>query len=279
MSDTKPFYAEMSFLKFLLPGGRVMVLALLFAIIYTGFAIWWDDQLFPVKKLTEATSGLFSSAAMGILLVFRINSAYDRWWEGRKLWGQLVNDSRNLSIKINQLLAPEDHCRQRIAQLLMQYPGILRDHLRELLKVKAREDGSTLHNPLQTASAIYQNLIELKRDGRIDGFELLQLDPHARGLMDICGGCERIIRSPISGSFKLLIWAALVLYLILLPWMLVPVFDLWSPLLVFLSAYFVLAIELLAEDIERPFGLSPNDIPLDAICTNIRQSVQEIFEQ
>ena len=282
MSDHKIFYAELSILKFVLPGGRSMVHLLLVLLAYTAFVIWWDDSLFPTQKLTEYDSGLFSTAAMGILLVFRINSAYDRWWEGRKLWGQLVNDIRNFSLKINQLLASDN---ARLAQLndsLMLFPGSLRDHLREIVQIKngagrSGNSDSSCHNPLQCASSIFKNLIELKREGCIDGFELLQIDLHARALMDICGGCERIVKSPISGSFKLLIWAGIMLYLGFLPWVLVPVFDLWSLLLVFISAYFVLGLEMLAEDIERPFGLSPNDLPLDSICVTIEKSVQEVM--
>lgn len=282
MSDGRKFYAEMSFWEFLLPGGKVMVLILLLLLAYTVFAIWWDDQLFPTRKFTEFSSVLFTSAAMGILLVFRINSAYDRWWESRKLWGQLVNDIRNLSIKVKQLLPGDNPHRKCIANLLMQFPRVLRDHLRGELKIKSIDKSvlqmdSSGHIPMQCAQAIYQNLIELKKKGQIDGFELLQIDPHALALMDICGACERILKSPISGSFKLMIWAGISLYLSLLPWLLVPAFDLWSLLLVLISAYFVLGIELLAEDIERPFGLSPNDIPLDTICTTISESVQAVF--
>lgn len=280
MTEEKKFYREVSFLKFLLPGGRVMVLIMLVLFLYTCFALWWDEQLFPAKKLTEVTSGLFSSAAMGLLLVFRINSAYDRWWEGRKLWGQLVNDMRNMCIKLKCFLPAEEPRFQKIIALLSQFPQILRDHLRERMDARGRrKEGTEAHKPLQCSREIYENLVELKKGGQLDGFAMLQIDSHAHGLMDICGACERIIKSPISGSFKLMIWACISLYLLMLPWLLIPVFDLWAFLLVLISAYFVLGIELLAEDIERPFGLSPNDIPLEAICATIEQSLQEIFAE
>lgn len=220
---------------------------------------------------------------MGLLMVFRTNSAYDRWWEARKLWGQLVNEIRNFSIKLRTLLPTDEPRRKKIAHLLMQFPQVLRDHLRGKLRIKSIDRGSAEivslgHIPMQYAQAVYQNVIELKREGRIDGYELLQLDPHARSLMDICGACERILRSPIAGSYKLMIWTGIFSYLGALPWMLVPIVDVWSLGLVAASAYFVLGIELLAEDIERPFGTSPNDLPLDAVCATIRESVQSALD-
>ncbi len=266
--------------KFLLPGGHFFARILCLVLIYTAFVIWWDDHLFPTKKFTEINTMLYSSAIMGILLVFRTNSAYDRWWEARKLWGQLVNDSRNLSIKLKSILPDGNaRCRQ-IAALLIEFPQVLRDHLRGKMKINVNKNATADpcdHVPLRTAQSIYEHLAELKREGTIDGFELLQVDAHARALMDICGACERIVNSPIAGSYKFMIWAGVIVYLGLVPWLLVPVFDMWSILLVLASAYFVLGIEILAEEIERPFGLTPNDLPLDSICSTISDSVKFTF--
>lgn len=275
-------YKDLVSWKYILPASRLFATILLINVVYTCFVIWWDDHLFPTKKFTEITSVMYSSAAMGLLLVFRTNSAYERWWEARKLWGQLVNDIRNLSIKTKQYVPQHDPRRNQIALFLIQYPQVLRDHLRGHLKVKAIEkDGAEIvsfgHVPMQVADTIYRRIAEWYKEGVIDGFTMMQMDVHARAMMDICGSCERILKSPIAGSYKFMIWAGITIYLALLPWLLVPIFDTFAILLVIISAYFVLGIEILAEEIERPFGLGANDLPLDAICLTIRDSVQSLL--
>ncbi|MBX9725233.1 MAG: hypothetical protein K2X81_27765, partial [Candidatus Obscuribacterales bacterium] len=213
--DPPKYYSEMMFWKFFLPGGRVHIATLFFILAYTAFVIYWDDHLFPAKKLSELGTVLYTSAAMGLLMVFRTNSAYDRWWEARKLWGQLVNEIRNFSLKLKFLLPDDDPRRKLIAHSLIQFPQVLCNHLREELRSEppidkgVAEIGSFRHIPLQYAQSVYQCLIEIKKEGTIDGFEFLHLDPHARSLMDICGSCERILRSPIAGSYKLMIWVGI----------------------------------------------------------------------
>jgi len=106
----------------------------------------------------------------------------------------------------------------------------------------------------------------------------LQLDTHAKALMDICGACERIVKSPISASYKLLLWFRLILNIGCLPWLLAPVFHWLVPLIVLVSGYFLFGLEMLAEEVERPFDDLPNDLPLDAICLTINTSMIEILE-
>ena len=281
MAEPKKYSGLLS-LKYILPTGRLFGTILIVNIVYTLFVIYWDDHLFPTRKFVEASSVTYATTAMGLLLVFRTNSAYERWWEARKLWGQLVNDIRNLSIKVKEYIPANDPRRQQIALFLIQFPQVLRDHLRGHLKVKGVDnDGAEIvsfgHVPMQVSDAIYRRLVEFQREGVMDGFTMMQMDIHAKAFMDICGSCERILKSPIAGSYKFMIWAAITIYLSVLPWLLVPVFDVWALLVVLVSAYFVLGIEILAEEIERPFGLGANDLPLDAICLTIRDSVQSML--
>lgn len=281
MAEPKKYHGLLSW-KYILPAGQIFGRVLLAVLAYTLFVIWWDEHLFPTKKLTEITSVLYSSAGMGLLLAFRTNSAYERWWEARKLWGQLVNDIRNLSIKTKQFVPIVDPRRNQMAGFFIQYPQVLRDHLRGHLKVKAIElDGAEItshgHVPMQVADTIYRRIADLHKEGVIDGFTMMQMDVHAKALMDICGSCERILKSPIAGSYKFMIWLGITIYLGLLPWLLVPNFGFLTVVLVIISAYFVLGIEILAEEVERPFGLGANDLPLDAICLTIRDSVQSLL--
>jgi ion channel-forming bestrophin family protein len=281
MAEPRKYVGLLSW-KYILPAGNLFSKILFCILAYTLFVIWWDEQLFAAKKFTEITSVLYSSAGMGLLLAFRTNSAYERWWEARKLWGQLVNDIRNLSIKVKQFVPVHDPRRNQIALFLIQYPQVLRDHLRGHLKVKSvEEDGAEItsfgHVPMQVADTIYRRIGDWHKEGVVDGFAMLQMDVHARALMDICGACERILKSPIAGSYKFMIWAGISIYLVILPWLVVPNFGFWAIPLVMISAYFVLGIEILAEEVERPFGLGANDLPLDAICLTIRDSVQSLL--
>lgn len=273
--------ARRNLLFYLAPGGLRFWLILVAACAYSSGVVWIDDHGFPAKKIMEADSALSVSVIMGVLLVFRTNSAYDRWWEGRKLWGQLTNDLRNLSIKAKEF-ARLDHseCSQ-LAALLIGFANSMRDHLRG--KIESNHIPESLcnrqtdkkHIPLAIAGIVVGKVRAWNRAGRLSDTDLLVLDSHVRALMDTCGGCERILKTPVSFSYKTLIWFGLILYFLVLPWILVPTCDEFTIHLVALSAYFTLGIEFLAEEVEEPFGTQANDLPLDSICQGIEASVQE----
>lgn len=264
--------------------GRFLLWKILFVIeLYTTLICWIDLHGLPASKIIEANAAISISAVLGLLLIFRNNSAYERWWEGRKLWGQLVNDSRNLAIKTRSYAGelPESE-RREFALLLIGFATALKDQLRgnrdpHMLSILSIPE-MTAHPPSAIALQIYERLKKWRNEGIIDQWEQLQLDTHARALMDICGANERILKSPIAGSYKLLLWLGLVLNATLVPWFIVPSFHWWSLLIMLISSYFVFGLELLAEEVERPFDKLPNDLPLEAICQTIDASVEETLE-
>lgn len=254
-----------------------------FIFIYTCAVCWFDDHYFPIKKYQEANEVIsVTGVVIGLLLAFRTNSAYDRWWEGRKLWGQLVNDLRNLALKLKVYLEADADRQFEVGQLLVAFPYALKSHLRGkepddwLIKLDP-EAAKVDHVPLHMSGTIYHSIFRVGEASGADVFELILVDSHVRSLMDICGACERILKSPIANSYKSLIWIWLILYLLVLPWLLVPSFDLWTIPLMFLGTYFVIALEFLAEEVEEPFGEDPNDLPLDSICETIERSVCQTF--
>lgn len=248
---------------------------------YATAVLWFDDHYFPKQKFLEATGIMTTtSVVIGLLLAFRTNSAYERWWEGRKLWGQLVNDLRNLSAKAAVFVDLDDSQREKFNQLLIAFPAALKEHLRGqnvdlvsfgLRSAQPAED----HLPFHISRLIFETIDSWRKETKIDGFLLLALDVHARSLMDICGACERIKSSPIASSYKAIIWIWLFLYFAVVPWLLVPIFDLWALPLIVIGAYFIIALELLAEEVEEPFGTSANDLPLDSVCQNIAASIAQ----
>jgi len=219
---------------------------------------------------------------LGVLLVFRTNTAYDRWWEGRKLWGQLVNDSRNLAIKVRALPKVDRTEKYRMARLLVNFARALKEHLREgirpaNLSIYRGMASNPTHVPAHVAGMIRETFTGWKAEGRIEGFDDLLLDPHARALLDICGACERIRKTPIARSYLLFIRQSIALYLLTLPWGLVDDWGYWCIPVSAIITYFLLGMELLAEEVEEPFGHGEDDLVLDEICQGIEATVMEIL--
>lgn len=217
---------------------------------------------------------------ISMLLVFRTNTSYDRWWEGRRLLGALTNISRNFAIKIKALrMSKEDN--EFFDYAIPKYAFALKEHLREkqyfgknslLIEV----DGGK-HIPNQVATSISSRIFDLQAAGKISQEQLIILNADVHQFTDICGGCERIKRTPIPYSYSAFIKKFLFIYVITLPfgW----VFSLGYfviPIVPFIL-YVLASLELIAEEIEDPFGLDANDLPVDEICNNIEKHVGEIL--
>ncbi len=227
--------------------------------------------------------------AISMLLVFRTNTAYDRWWEGRKLWGGLVNNSRNLAIKLASIL-PEDEVGQRtfFRKIIPAYAHALQTHLRSeatrtALFEKAIKKGhlqdidTEKHIPNQIAARMFRHINKLYKDNIIDGNQLIILNAELQSYTDICGACERIKNTPIPFSYSVFIKKFIFTYIVTLP--IGYVFNLGYyviPVVAFI--FFVLAsLELIAEEIEDPFGEDYNDVPTKLIADNIEKHVGEIL--
>ncbi|WP_367867963.1 bestrophin family protein [Pedobacter sp. WC2423] len=217
---------------------------------------------------------------ISMLLVFRTNTSYDRWWEGRRLLGELTNISRNLAIKIKSLKLGEQEY-EYFSYAIPKYAFALKEHLREkqyfgknsfLVEV----DGGK-HIPNQVAASLSARIFDLEAAGKISGEQLIILSGDLNRFTDICGGCERIKKTPIPFSYSAFIKKFLFIYVITLPfgW----VFSLGYfvvPIVPFIL-YVLASLELIAEEIENPFGQDANDLPVDEICNHIEKHVGEIL--
>lgn len=201
----------------------------------------------------------------GWLMSFRTQAAYARWWEGRGLWGQLVNESRNLALKAGAHV-PEPAEREKLGALLARFAEALRDHLR----LPNGTPGP--HLPMGVASEVFRLLREWRDSGRLDGFAFLTLDSHAQQLMNVCGACERIRSTPLTTSYRGLLRKGITGYLLVLPWLLSDL-GWWSVLITALVTYALVSLELIALGIEDPFGFDGDDLPLDEIVVTIKKSV------
>ena len=227
--------------------------------------------------------------AISMLLVFRTNTAYDRWWEGRKLWGALVNNSRNLAIKLAVML-PENDKEQRIffRKIIPAYAYALFNHLRaeqtriELFEADARHpifkqiDGEK-HVPNQVALLMFKHIQQLYSEGKINGEQLIVLNGELLSFTDICGACERIKNTPIPFSYSVFIKKFIFFYIMTLPFGFVFNLGYYVIPVVALIFYVLASLELIAEEIEDPFGGDANDVPTEKICLNIHKHVSEIL--
>lgn len=223
---------------------------------------------------------------LSLLLVFRTNTAYDRWWEGRKLWGKLVNDTRNLSIKVSVILENDKESAETILRYLKYFPHLLAKHLsQESTRLALDEDYSEIqktlrsHGPTDLVIHLTEKMYQLKKEGKISDVEMLYLDNQITGLLDVCGGCERIKNTPIPYSYSSFIKKFIILYVLALPVAYVINLGLFMiPLTVFVY-YVLMSLELIAEEIEDPFSNDENDIPMETIAQNIEKNIHQIMEE
>jgi len=224
---------------------------------------------------------------LGLFLVFRVNTAYDRWWEGRKLWGSLVNNTRNIAFKVSAYLKPEDEVNRKwFTQMISNIPFSLRDHLRARSSHKDIEfpdpdmaalAEKTKHLPNLLSAEMYRKLESLHKSGTLTADQLWLLDREMKEFSDIIGACERIRNTPIPYSFSMFIKKFIFLYLVTLPFGLATTLEYLTIPVVFLVSYILLSVELIAEEIEEPFGKDVNDLPTDELSAKMRVHVREIM--
>ena len=258
--------------------------------VYSGIIAYIEIEILDLSKDSYAKNitliHSLLSLVLSMLLVFRTNTAYDRWWEGRKLWGSLINNSRNLALKISPMVEDKDD-RLFFKTTIPTYAIALRDHLRseqtrlELFDVDTNQPvpvDLTKHLPNQVAEALFLKVNELYKSGDISGEQLLFLNPELTSFTDICGGCERIRNTPIPYSYSLFLKKFIFFYIMTLP--IGYVFSLGYYVIPIVSfIFYVLAsMELIAEEIEEPFGHDTNDLPLSRMCEKIQIHVSEILE-
>lgn len=221
--------------------------------------------------------------ALGLLLVFRTNASYDRFWEGRKLWGGIVNETRNAVRMASVHLVEAPDLLHRFTRWTAIFPWAAMSTLRgeselgpvvaELNEAGQRALLGSQHFGLHTARQMSLCLDEARRRGLISDFVQLGIDQNVQQLVDYLGGCERIRKTPLPFAYVVHLRRALIVYCFTLPFALVESFGWWTVLDVLLVAYTFLGIEEIGVEIEGPFGDDENDLPLEAICETIHQNV------
>jgi putative membrane protein len=234
--------------------------------------------------------GVFSllGIVLSILLVFRTNTAYDRWWEGRNQWGALVNHTRSFAMTLHAALPQEDkENREFFAKHISNFCIALGSHLRDGAKIESliklsegekKQLEKSQHIPNRIALFIYMRMQQIYRRGELSDADMINLKPHHQAMIDILGACERIKRTPIPFSYAVYIKVYITLYGAMLPLGLYPEFKFYTIPLTMFIFFAMIGVELMAQEIEEPFGLDCNDLPTGDIANTIRKNVHEILE-
>ena len=244
------------------------------------------------KPVSQPILGsVIPSIVLGLLLVFRTNTAYERFWEGRKCWGSIVNNVRNLArqiwVSVDEI-SPEDKDKKITAlNLLAAFAVTTKLHLRGEAVNSELEDlmPSTkyiklkiMNNPpIEVAFWIGDYLQEQYNRNCLNSYQLTSMQELLNSLVDNLGACERILKTPMPLAYAIHLKQLLILYCFLLPFQIVEQLGWWTGLISALVGFTVFGIEAIGLEIENPFGYDANDLPLDAICETMKRNIDDLI--
>lgn len=260
----------------------LIIVLCLYALLITWLEteVWKLSDKSHVKNLSLIHTSL--GMVISLLLVFRTNTAYERWWEGRKVWGGLVNSSRNLALKIKSLVPEESGY---FSVMIPNFAFALKNHLRRVHLEEELEPADNfsiqqsegIHLPNHIALQMMRYVTSLERSGKLKPEHLLLMQPELSNFTDATGACERIRNTPIPYSYSVFLKKFMFLYVMTLPFGFVFSLGYLTIPVVAIIFYVLASLELIAEEIEDPFGKDANDLPTDEIANGIRKSVKEIL--
>lgn len=220
--------------------------------------------------------------ALSMLIVFRTNSSNNRFWEARTLWGSLVNTARNL-VRLGAVAAPPA---EDLARLVTAYVLLLKEQLRDnndlgeirnLLPGRMLERLTGVSNAAQVlATFMTEWVVSRQAEGRLEPLLAQRMETLIGTLIDNQGGCERIHRTPLPFVYAALIKQILFVYLVTLPFVLVPTIKYMAPMIMAVVSLGMLGIEDAGVEVEDPFGSEANHLPLERLCATIGRDVNDL---
>ncbi|MDY7546816.1 bestrophin family protein [Glaciimonas sp. CA11.2] len=251
-------------------------------------------DLFDLKITLTTIPFTLIGLPIAIFLGFRNNAAYDRFWEGRKLWGELVHRSRSFSRQCQSLISYSEPAvaslgladtRVRMIYRAIAFAHALRHHLRDcnvdtelkslLLESEWQQIDKSSNKPDFLMMRMGLDLQRCIKEGRIEPCLAGQIDASLSSMTAAAASCERIKSTPIPFSYTLLLHRTAYIYCFLLPFGLVDSIGFMTPFVVAIVAYTFFGLDALGDEIEEPFGMESNDLPLDAICRTIEINLRE----
>jgi putative membrane protein len=252
------------------------------------YLIYYHEE---INLAIEVGPHEIAGAILGLLLVMRTNAGYERWWEARKLWGGIVNQSRNLVLTALAHGPNDRHWREQIIRWTIAFAYVARaplrgerqvPRLRDLLgEEQAARVQAAEHMPSRVALKIDELLRgACERDG-MDRFAFLQAERERCSLLDHLGGCERIRNTPLAAVYSITIRRFILLFLVSLPFALLHKFgsEWLAPVATTLLAYSVLAVDQIGVELQQPFSTrNLSHLPLDAICHTIEKNLLALLD-
>ena len=254
---------------------------------YSSFIVW-ADLIYHFRPLS-ITPFEFTGVALGIILVFRLNAGHDRWWEARKIWGSIVNQSRNLGIIIVSYVKADHNAKKNLLKMVAALPYLMKNHLRQeadlheiahLLNPEILEIlKTTQHRPNVVASLIARSLDSFKNSGRLDSFAFLESEKQRSILIDCQGACERILKTPIPFVMSIKTRRFILIFLLILPIALVNKIGFYTPFISGLVAYSFFSVDRIGVELQNPFSTrNLSHLPLDGICQTIEKNILELID-
>ncbi|MGY6274668.1 bestrophin family protein [Methylomonas sp. MgM2] len=246
---------------------------------YNWIVLLANERLYPFPHL-DITPFEYIGAVLGLVLVFRTNAGHDRWWEARKLWGGIVNQSRNLLLMAWNYGATDEQWRREMTKWIMTFPFSVKESLRqqsmfdelkdllsdaEMIQLKQAQ-----HMPMWVSGNI-TGLLELARVNRqLDAIIVAELEKQRALLIDYVGGCERILKTPMPLVYAIKTRRFILLYLFLLPLSLIESGWVMSTFITALVAYPLLSLDRIGFELQNPFSeKNLSHLPLGAICQTV----------
>lgn len=239
----------------------------------------------------SSSASILLNLVLGLLLVFRTNTAYERFWEGRRLWGTLINTVRNLARQIWATVLekdPQDHTeKEATLYLLVAFSVATKLHLRQeavneelqpLLSPSQYAKLAQMNNPpLEVALWIEDYLQWQYHHKRVNVYQLTNMQQLLNGMVDCLGGCERILKTPIPLAYAIHLKQLLLIYCLILPFQFVTDLNWWSVPIVAVVSFALFGIEEIGIEIENPFGRDSNDLKLDAFCETMKRNIEDLM--
>lgn len=255
--------------------------------LYTAILDYLENYVLHVDFKPPTVVFTLMGTVLGLLMVFRTNTAYDRWWSGRILLSNLTNSNRNFAIKLNAYLHLDDKItRHFFSSMISNHAYSMKENLRDGIKWDELEDmeegilerlQNAYHVPNEIISIINERIIEIYRAGKISDPQLLELNRHTDIATDTNGSCERIRTSPVPFSYNVHLKKFMIFFAAIMPFGFIHELDYWSVLIVMLIFYALAGLDAIGEEIEDPFGQDENDLPIDKICKTIKSNVRAIL--
>ncbi len=244
-------------------------------------------QLYSVTSIPAVGFTLFG-VVISIFLGFRNNACYDRWWEGRKLWGALIANTRHLSRDSHFL---PNHEREVLLMDMLLFVALLRDRLRGQPICRAqfgyrhiddtRLDAldQEINAPQRVLETMQKQLIDAVNQGKISDIIYMSIQKHLIEMGNIQAGCDRIVSTPLPLPYSVLLHRAVFCFCWMLPFGLESVMGIWTPFLVGFMSYLLLGLDELSRQLEEPFGIDDHDLPLDTIVRLIERETLSLLGQ